>query len=141
MREKICWLILETIVGAALIGIGSVTQIDYYSAMVFAMGCGLSFGAIVQIIRILYWQSPKHLDEYEARKRNAHIDSVDERKQYLRMRAGHLTLQIMIVTLLLLDFLLSLLRVEVWVIGMIFMLFVMCWIVWDVTCKVLEKRM
>lgn len=39
MKEKIFWLILETIIGA-----------------------------IAQIIRIFYWQSPKHLDEYETIK-------------------------------------------------------------------------
>ena len=30
--------------------------------------------------------------EYEAKKKEAHINSVDERKQYLRMKAGHVTL-------------------------------------------------
>lgn len=141
MKEKIFWLILETIIGAVLIGIGFIMQIDYYSSLIFAMGCGLCLGAIVQIIRILYWHNPKHLDEYEARKREAHIDSVDERKQYLRMKTGHITCQIMVVTLLLLDFLISIFRVEAWVIGMVFMLFLVCCMVWTVTFRMLEKRL
>lgn len=39
MKEKIFWLILETIIGAILIGIGFIMQIDYYSSLIFAMGC------------------------------------------------------------------------------------------------------
>ena len=60
--------IIQFVVGAILIGGGLLTQFDYYSTMLFAMGCGLAFGSIAQIVRIVYWQNPKRQAEYEEKK-------------------------------------------------------------------------
>lgn len=141
MKKKIAWLIMEVIFGAILIGIGLTIHIDYYSNMIFAMGCGLGFGASAQIVRIMYWRSPKHLDEYEARRKEAHINIVDERKQYLRMKTGHITCQIMGVALLLLAFGLSIFCAEVWTIVMISLLFLGGCVVWTAIFRMLEKKM
>ena len=83
--------IIQFAIGVVLIGGGLILQIDYYSAMLFAMGSGLAFSSIANTIRIVYWQSPRRQDEYERRKQEAHINSIDERKQYLRMKTGHVT--------------------------------------------------
>lgn len=140
MRDKKPFMI-QFLIGVILIGDGLILQVDYYSAMLFAMGCGLAFSSIVNTVRILYWQNPKRQDEYERRKQEAHIDSIDERKQYLRMKAGHVTCQIMTVFLILLAFVLTLFHVEVWVSGMIFLLFIFQYAVGTMVYRILENRM
>lgn len=133
--------VIQFAVGVILIGSGLLTPFDYYSTMLFAMGCGLAAGAIAQIIRMIYWQNPKRQAEYEEKKREAHINSIDERKQYLRMKAGYVAYQIMTILLLLIAFILALFRAEAWVIGMIFSLFIFQWVVGTVAYRILEKRM
>ena len=140
MKEKKPFII-EILAGIVLVCAGFVIKIDYYSTMIFSMGVGIIFASIVQLLRIIYWQNPKRYTEYEEKKREAHINSVDERKQYLRMKAGHVTYQIMTFSLLILSLILVLLRVEAWVIAMIFLLFVFQWLVGIIVFRILEKRM
>ncbi len=140
MKEKKPFVI-EILVGIGLVCVSFFVKADYYSAMIFSMGVGIMATSIVQIIRITYWQNPKRYAEYEAKKKEAHINSVDERKQYLRMKAGHVTYQIMTFSLLILSLILALVRVEVWIIAMIFLLFVLQWLVGVIVFHMLEKRM
>lgn len=133
--------VIQLAVGAVLICGGLLTRFDYYSTMLLAMGCGLAFGSIAQIARIAYWQNPKREAEYAEKKQEAYINSVDERKQYLRMKAGYVAYQIMTVCLLIIAAILALFRAEAWVIGMIFLLFVFQWAVGIVAYRILEKRM
>ena len=140
MKDKKPFLI-QFVIGVILIGGGLILQVDYYSAMLFAMGCGLAFSSIVNIVRIVYWQNPKRQDEYERIKQEAHINYIDERKQYLRMKAGHVTYQIMTVSLILLAFVLALFHVEAWIIGMVFLLFVVQCAVETMVYRILENRM
>ena len=140
MKEKKPFVI-EILVGIGLVCVSFFVKADYYSTMIFTMGVGIMAASIVQIIRITYWQNPKRYAEYEVKKREAHINSVDERKQYLRMKAGHVTYQIMTFSLLILSLILALVRVEVWIIAMIFLLFVLQWLVGVIVFHMLEKRM
>ena len=140
MKEKKPFVI-EILVGIGLVCVSFFVKADYYSTMIFSIGVGLMAASIVQIIRITYWQNPKRYAEYEAKKKEAHINSVDERKQYLRMKAGHVTYQIMTFSLLILSLILALVRVEVWIIAMIFLLFVLQWLVGVIVFRILEKRM
>lgn len=140
MKEKKPFAI-EILVGIGLVCVSFFVKADYYSTMIFSMGVGIMAASIVQIIRITYWQNPKRYAEYEAKKKEAHINSVDERKQYLRMKAGHVTYQIMTFSLLILSLILALVRVEVWIIAMIFLLFVLQWLVGVIVFRILEKRM
>ena len=139
--KEIKILIVEIVVGAIMAGIGFTINIDYYSGLLFAGGFAFSFSAFVQILRLMYWNSPKHKQEYEARKREAHIDSIDERKQFLRAKAGLVTCQVTIILLFILEFILVLLHVEAWIIGLVFSLLIFQWIVWAVVFHTLEKRM
>ena len=41
MKEKKSFMI-EFVIGVILIGVGLILQVDYYSSMLFAMGCGLA---------------------------------------------------------------------------------------------------
>lgn len=140
MKEKKPFVI-EILVGIGLVCVSFFVKADYYSTMIFSMGVGIMAASIVQIIRITYWQNPKRYAEYEAKKKEAHINSVDERKQYLRMKAGHVTYQIMTFSLLILSLILVLIRVEVWITAMIFLLFVLQWLVGVIVFRILEKRM
>lgn len=133
--------IIQFVIGIILIGGGLIIQFDYYSTMLLAMGCGLALSSIVQIGRFVYWKNPKRQAEYEEKKYEAHINNIDERKQYLRMKAGYVTYQIMTISLLLIAFALSLFRVEAWIIGMIFSLFLFQWVVGIMVYRILEKRM
>ncbi len=136
MKEKKPFVI-QFVIGVILIGVGLLLQVDYYSAMLFAMGCGLAFSSIVNTVRIVYWQNPKRQDVYQRKKQEAHINSIDERKQYLRMKAAY---QIMTVFLILLAFILALFRAEVWVIGMVFLLFIFQWAVGTIVYRMIEKK-
>ena len=133
--------IAEIIVGIILMGISLFVDSSYYSNMVFFAGFGIAAGAVVQIIRITYWQSPKRQEAYEAKKREAHINSVDERKQYLRMKAGHITYQIMTFLLLILSLMLALIRAEAWIIGMMYLLFILQWVIGMIAYRILQKKM
>ena len=140
MKEKKPFVI-EILVGIGLVCVSFFVKADYYSTMIFSMGVGIMAASIVQIFRITYWQNPKRYAEYEVKKREAHINSVDERKQYLRMKAGHVTYQIMTFSLIILSLILVLIRVEVWITAMIFLLFVLQWLVGVIVLRILEKRM
>ena len=140
MKEKKPFVI-EILVGIGLVCVSFFVKADYYSTMIFSMGVGIMAASIVQIIRITYWQNPKRYAEYEAKKKEAHINSVDERKQYLRMKAGHVTYQIMTFSLLILSLILALVSVEVWIKAMIVLLFVLQWLVGVIVFHMLEKRM
>ena len=140
MKEKKPFVI-EILVGIGLVCVSFFVKADYYSTMIFSMGVGIMAASIVQIFRITYWQNPKRYAEYEVKKREAHINSVDERKQYLRMKAGHVTYQIMTFSLLILSLILVLIQVEVWIIAMIFLLFVLQWLLGNIVFRILEKRM
>jgi len=98
MKEKMPFIV-QLVIGILLIGIGWIGQFDYYSTLLFAMGCGFASSSIVQIGRMIYWQNPKRQTEYERKKQEAHINIIDERKQYIRMKAGHVTYQIMTISL------------------------------------------
>ena len=132
--------IVEIVFGIILIGVSFFVKNDYYSTMV-SMGFGLIAASVAQMIRITYWKNPKRQEAYEAKKQEAHINSVDERKQYLRMKAGHITYQIMTLLLLILSLILALIRVDLWVIAMIFLLFVVQWVIGIIVYRILEKKM
>ena len=132
--------IFEILISAILIGVSFLVKSNYYLTMFFSMGIGIMVASAVQLIRIIYWENPKRNKEYEEKKQEAHINSVDERKQYLRMKAGHVTYQIMTFSLLILSLILAFIRVEPWVTAMIFLLFIFQWAIGIIVFRVLEKK-
>ena len=132
--------VIKILISAILIGVSFLVKNSYYSTMIFSMGIGFMAAPAVQLIRIIYWENPKRNKEYEAKKQEAHINRVDERKQYLRMKAGHVTYQIMTFSLLILSLILAFIRVEAWVTAMIFLLFIFQWAIGIIVFRVLEKK-
>lgn len=133
--------IVEILISAILIGVSFLVKSSYYSTMIFSMGIGIMVASAVQLIRIIYWENPKRSKEYEAKKHEAHINYVDERKQYLRMKSGHITYQIMTFSLLIVSLILALIRAEAWITAMIFLLFIFQWVTGVVVFRMLEKKM
>ena len=156
MKEKdkkdIKILVIEIIVGIMIAGVGLVillqnlnsdadSNLDYYTSMCFAFGVGLAFSAGTQILRKIYWNSPKHKEEYEIRTQNAHINSVDERLRDIRARAAYVTYQVMFFSLIVLDFILALLHVDAWIILMVVFILAFQVITWMLAFRKLEKKM
>lgn len=136
------WILLaEAVAGVVIAVIGWNVDIDYYSSMIFACGFGFASAAVSQIIRIIYWTSPKRKQEFEKRKQEAHINAVDERRQHIREKTGYVTNQITAVSLFILLVILAWLHVEAWIIVMILLIFVLQNIVWAIVFRRLEKRM
>ena len=132
----------ELILGSIMIIIGFFfIKTDYYSTMLFSMGIGLSFASGVQLFKIYYYKMPRHKEEYECKKKEEYINSVDERKIFLRMKAGSLTYQLMTFVLLAVSFTLALFRVNAWIIAMIFGLFIFQTILGFVIYKYLQKKL
>ena len=72
--------------------------------------------------------------------RENHINSVDERKVFLRMKAGSLVYQLMTFVYLFVAFVLALLHIEAWIIGIIFGLFLLQTFLGIVLYKHFEKH-
>ena len=133
--------LISLTVGMILVGIGLTTNFGYYSKLILMTGFGLACGEAVHALRLLYWKSPKRHEEYEAKKEEARINSIDERKQFLRMKSDHITYQIMVFVLLFLALALALFRTDSWIIGMVFLLFVFQYVTGIIVFRVLEKRL
>lgn len=116
------------------------TDFGYYSTLLFASGYGIILNSILHIIRLMYWQNPKRRTAYEQKLQEEHINKVDERKQYLRMKSGYITYQIMTFALLILSFILALFQVNTWFITIVFLTAIFQWIVSIIVYYTLEKR-
>ena len=90
MKKKLPFII-EIIVGITFICFGYfVINTDYYSTLFYAIGFGLTFASCIQLFKICYYEMPKHKEKLENVNRKNHINSIDERKIFLRMKAGSL---------------------------------------------------
>ena len=95
-------------------------------------------GGVDRYIRMLL----KYLDKekFENINRENHINNVDERKVFLRMKAGSLVYQIMTFVYLFVAFVFALLHIEAWIIGVIFGLFLLQTFLGIVLYKHFEKH-
>ena len=131
----------DILLGIALFATSFFIKDEYYSAILLAGGIGLAAASLVNMLRISYWKSPKRREKYELRKLEAHINSVDERKQYLRMKSGHISYQLMCLVLFVLAFALALFKAPAWVIAMVFLLSVGQYLLGIAVFHWLEKRL
>lgn len=140
MKSKWPYL-TDILLGIALFATSFFIKDEYYSAILLAGGIGMAATALVHILRISYWESPKRRGKYELRKQEAHINFVDERKQYLRMKSGHISYQLMCLVLFVLAFALALFKAPAWVIAMVFLLSVGQYLLGIAVFHWLEKRL
>lgn len=141
MKKKLPFII-EIFVGIIFICIGSfaITE-EYYSTLFFAVGFGLAFASFIQLFKICYYEMPINKVKYENKKKEDYINSVDERKIFLRMKSTSMVFQLMTFVLLFLAFIFSFLRVDAWIIAVIFGLFLLQILLSVTIYKYLEKRM
>lgn len=140
MKKKLSFII-EIIIGIIFICFGYfVINTGYYSTLFYAMGFGLAFASCVQLLKIYYYETPKNKEKLENINREIIINSVDERKVFLRMKAGSLVYQLMTFVYLFVAFVLALLHIEAWIIGIIFGLFLLQTFLGIVLYKHLEKH-
>lgn len=130
--------VISTIIGIVFVLIALYTDFGY--TLLFACGYGIILNSILHIISLMYWQNPKRRTAYEKKLQEEHINKVDERKQYLRMKSGYITYQIMTFALLILSFILALFQVNTWFITIVFLTFIFQWIVSIIVTYTLEKR-
>ena len=135
------WFWLDIIIGIVLLIVSFKLADDYYTTLVMAMGIGLIAAGAVNLAKSYYWQQPKRKMEYERKKEEAHINAIDERKAFLRAKAGQMAYQIMFFLLLFISFLLAVLRAEAWVIAMMYGLWLFQWLLGVVIFRRLEKRL
>lgn len=140
MKEQ-KWFWLDIIIGIVLLIVSFKLEDEYYVTLVMAMGIGLISAGAVNLARYYYWKRPKRRLEYERKKEEAHINAIDERKAFLRAKAGQMAYQIMFFLLLFLSFLLAVLQAEAWIIAMMYGLWLFQWIIGIVIFKRLEKRL
>lgn len=134
MKKKLSFII-EIIIGIIFICFGYfVINTGYYSTLFYAMGFGLAFASCVQLLKIYYYEMPKNKEKLE------NINRVDERKVFLRMKAGSLVYQLMTFVYLFVAFVLALLHIEAWIIGIIFGLFLLQTFLGIVLYKHFEKH-
>ena len=137
MKKKLSFII-EIITGIIFICFGYfVIDTGYYSTLFYAMGFGLAFASCVQLLKIYYYEMPKNKEKLE--NINREIIS-DERKVFLRMKAGSLVYQLMTFVYLFVAFVLALLHIEAWIIGIIFGLFLLQTFLGIVLYKHFEKH-
>ncbi len=116
-RERKWWLLL---VGMVLVGVSFLLKDDYYGNML--RSAGIAWVVIGAMALRSKWYYRKHEEEYAEKMLQQTIDAKDERKLMLRRMAGHRAYQFMYFVLLVVMVVLALLRVEVWVTGMVLIL-------------------
>ena len=140
MKKKLSFII-EIIIGIIFICFGYfVIDTDYYATLFYAMGFGLAFASGVQLLKICYYEMPKNKEKLENINRENHINNVDERKIFLRMKAGSLVYQLMTFVYLFVAFVFALLHIEAWIIGIIFGLFLLQTFLGIILYKHFEKH-
>lgn len=139
MKKKTSF-ILEIMTGIIFICFGCfVIDTNYYSTLFYAMGFGLAFASGIQLMKICYYEIPKNKEKFEKIKRENHINDIDERKAFLRMKASSFVYQLMTFVYLFVAFVLALLHIEAWIIGLIFGLFLLQTFLGIVLYKHFEK--
>ena len=138
-KEK--WLWFDIIIGLVLLAVSFSVKDDYYMTLVLAMGVGLISAGAVHLGRYYYWQQPKRKQEYELKKEEAHINAVDERKVFLRAKAGQMAYQVMFFLLLGISFLSAVFKAEAWIIAMMYGLWLFQWLLGVMIFRRLEKRL
>ena len=132
MKKKLSFII-EIIIGIIFICFGYfVIDTDYYATLFYAMGFGLAFASGVQLLKICYYEMPKNKEKLQNINRENHINNVDERKIFLRMKAGAKAGGVSLADVRA--------DIEAWIIGVIFGLFLLQTFLGIVLYKHFEKH-
>ena len=139
--KKIKSFLICILLGVIFISAGFFVKEDYNPTLLCSIGFGLIFSCAAGLGRIFYWSRPSRQAEYNARKEEAQINMLDERKQYIRAKSGQIAYQIMTFVLLGISFILAVFQAKAWIIAMLFGLFIFQYIIGIVVFRYLEKWM
>ena len=95
-----------------MIIIGLITDIEYYSMMIFTMGIGGTTAGVISFLRLFHNTRPENIKAYQERIREQNIDKKDERKNQIRHRAGYITWLITVIFFLGASFVAAWLRTD-----------------------------
>ncbi|MBS6395969.1 MAG: hypothetical protein KH452_02275 [Clostridiales bacterium] len=95
-KTNIVILTCYFVLGIVLTAVGWLTDIDYYSTLLFATGVALAANAAANVIREYRNTRPENREEYEKKRKEQAINLKDERKVYLRYKAAYRTMQVSI---------------------------------------------
>lgn len=129
------------VIGIAMIIIGAVMNVDYYSSMIFAMGVGIATSSCIQFLRYYHNTRPGNVDAYQKKLKEQEIELRDERKVQLRNRAGYLTWAITMIGCFAASFMAALFRAEARVIGLLTGLAIVEFVAATIIYKFLCKKM
>ncbi len=133
---------LGTLIVGVLCVIGACFLKDaYYANMLRSCGIAWIVSGGIQLKQYVYYSKPEHQAEYEEKQVQQRISLKDERKVMLRQMAGHKSYQIMFFVLLAVSLLFALLRVEWWITGIVFLLWVAQYVMGIVLFRYYEKRL
>lgn len=114
---------------------------DYYANMLRSAGIAWIVSGGLLLKKNIYYAKPEHQAEFEEKEKERRINLQDERKIMLRQKAAQTTYQIMFFLLLGLSLLLALLRVDWWMTGLIFLLWVIQYIAGTAAFYYYDKRL
>ena len=129
------------VIGIAMIIIGAVMNVDYYSSMIFAIGVGIATSSCIQFLRYYHNTRPGNVDAYQKKLKEQEIELRDERKVQLRNRAGYLTWAITMIGCFAAAFIAALFRAEEWVVGLLSGLSIVEFVAANIIYKFLCKKM
>lgn len=129
------------IIGIVLLVIGITVHIDYYSTLIFAMGFGLTFSSVMQLVRFYHNTRPETIDAYREKIHQQQINLKDERKIQLRNRAGYLTWAVTMILCFIASFIAAILRTEPWLVFLLAGIGVVEYLGAAIIYKYLSKKM
>ena len=113
----------------------------YYATMLRSCGIAWIVCGGIQLWQHYYYSKPEHQAEYDKKQTQQRISLKDERKVLLRQMAGYKVYQIMFFVLLAVSLLFALLRVEWWITGIVFLLWIAQYVMGVAMFRYYEKRM
>lgn len=114
---------------------------DYYANMLRSVGIAWIVSGGIQLKQYFYYSKPEHQAEYAERQTQQRISLQDERNVMLRQMAGHKVYQIMFFVLLAVSLLFALLRIEAWITGIVFLLWLAQYVMGILLFRYYEKRL
>lgn len=120
-RKTVTILGVYLIIGVGLIMVGQLTDFDYYSSMMFGMGVGLCSAAVANLFREYRNTRPENREAYEQKLRQQRINLKDERKVFLRYKAGYRMYQLTTMICFFASAVLALFRVNSMIITALFL--------------------
>lgn len=140
-KNNMIFLIIYSIIGIILMIAGITANIDYYSSMMFAMGFACLTSSIVQLLRQYRDSRPENAETVREKQRRQAINLKDERNIQLRHQAGYMTFQITTIGCFIGASITALVRVDAWIVGSLFLLAIVQYIIAGIIYKYLCEKM